>query len=71
MWPVLALMARNCYQVLGQNLDTPVDFIVCYTPDEYKGGTSQALRIARDLNIPYYNIKNPEHVEQLYAKINT
>lgn len=55
---IWSLMARNCQQVLGENLDTPTDFIVCWTPDDYKGGTSQALRIARDLKIPYYNLFN-------------
>ena len=51
------LMARNSYQVLGENLDTPVDFIVCYTPNgEEKGGTAQSLRIARHFKIPVFNL---------------
>ena len=54
------LMARNSYQVLGSDLNTPVDFVVCYAPlDENgvpKGGTSQAIRIANDLNIPVFNL---------------
>lgn len=51
------LMARNCYQVLGENLDKPSDFIVCYTPDgKASGGTGQALRIAEDFNIPIFNL---------------
>jgi len=53
-------MARNCYQVLGFNLDTPVEFIVCWTPDgRVTGGTGQALRIAADLNIPVFNFGGP------------
>jgi len=49
-------MARNCYQVLGLDLDTPVDFIVCWTPaGVITGGTGQALRMAEDLNIPVFN----------------
>ena len=45
------LMARNGYQVLGPELDSPAKFIVCWTENgELKGGTSQALRIAKDWN---------------------
>ena len=57
------LMSRNCYQVLGEDLKTPVEFIVCYTSDgKASGGTGQALRIAKDLNIPVFNLhdKNAE-----------
>ena len=62
---VLKLMARNCYQVLGKNLDDPTDFIVCWTPSENHGGTSQALRIAKDKGIRFYNLADPRHVTQL------
>ncbi len=49
--------ARNCYQVLGLDLATPSTFIVCWTPDgKAVGGTGQALRIAKDENIPIYNL---------------
>jgi len=51
------LMARNCHQVLGEDLKTPVQFVVCWTKDgKATGGTGQALRIAEDLNIPIYNL---------------
>jgi hypothetical protein len=51
------LMARNCHQVLGRDLKTPVKFIVCWTKDGgATGGTGQALRMAADLNIPIYNL---------------
>lgn len=51
------LMARNSHQVLGIELETPSDFIVCWTEDgKMKGGTSQALRIAKDINIPIFNL---------------
>jgi len=62
----LKIMARNCYQVLGEDLDTPVEFIVCYTKDgEEIGGTAQAIRIAKDKGIPIYNIHNNKN----YIKI--
>ena len=58
---VTKLMARNCYQVLGKNLNEPVDFVVCYTQNgEMSGGTSQAMRIANEHNIPVYNIYSLE-----------
>ena len=50
------LMARNCQQVLGFNLDIETNFIVCYTKEgKLLGGTSQALRIAKDKNIKVFN----------------
>jgi hypothetical protein len=70
-YPTRNLMSRNCYQVLGDTLDTPVDFIVCWTPSEYKGGTSQALRIARRYNIPYFNLFHKEKIYELANFLNT
>jgi len=57
------LMARNGYQVLGKDLNTPVDFVICYTPKgEIIGGTGQALRIAKDYGIKVINLGNPNHL---------
>ncbi len=54
--PVKRLHARNCSQILGQNLKTPVKFVACYTINgELKGGTAQALRLAQKYNIPIFN----------------
>ena len=57
---VKMLMARNTYQVLGKNLRTPVDFVLCWTPFNRKGdpvgGTSQAIRIAKAYDIPVINL---------------
>lgn len=56
-----SLMARNCYQILGANLDSPVDAVICWTPDgKDVGGTSQAIRIARDYDIPILNMGLPQ-----------
>jgi hypothetical protein len=64
------LMARNCQQVLGQNLNLPVDFVVCWTKDGGKtGGTGQALRIADDLNIPIYNLFFDNMVDEILKNI--
>lgn len=60
------LMARNCYQVLGVNLDTPSDFVVCWTPDgcvnkeqrtRRTGGTGQAIALADEYGIPVFNLQ--------------
>jgi hypothetical protein len=51
-----ALMSRNSYQVLGPDLQSPVEFVLCWTKDgNASGGTGQALRIAKDYNIPIFN----------------
>lgn len=60
-WPNLGctgrdFMARNAYQVLGLDLKTPTDFIVCWTPEgKVVGGTGQALRMADHYRIPVFN----------------
>ena len=42
------LQARNSYQVLGKDLNTPSNFILCYTKGgKGSGGTGQAIRIAK------------------------
>lgn len=52
-----ALHARNCQQILGPQLDSPVDFVVCWTPGgSGSGGTGQAIRLARASEIPVYDL---------------
>lgn len=64
------LMARNCHQVLGLDLNSPVDFIVCWTRDgKASGGTGQALRIAQDLKIPVYNLYFKDTIHQIFKEI--
>ena len=51
------LQARNSHQVLGLDLHTPSEFIICYTENGKRGGgTGQALRIAEDYNIPIFDV---------------
>jgi hypothetical protein len=51
------LMARNSYCVLGEDLQSPVDFVLTWTPNcALVGGTAQGLRIAMDYNIPIFNL---------------
>lgn len=55
------LMARNVCQVLGRNADDPVDMVICWTPGGLgKGGTGQAIRLARMFSIPCFDIATPE-----------
>ena len=60
------LHARNTYQVLGKDLHTPSDFIICWSKGT--GGTEQSLRIARHYNIPIYNLYEMS-LEEVIEKI--
>lgn len=63
-----ALHARNCHQILGPELNDPVRFVLCWTPDgcidnptKETGGTGQAIRLANAHNIPVFNLERPDH----------
>lgn len=62
------LMARNTNQVFGKNLDSPVDFVIAWTPDGAEssaersirtGGTGQAIDMASRKGIPVINLAKP------------
>ena len=54
---VRKLMARNCWQILGKDLKTPVHGIICWTEGgRMIGGTSQALRLAQMHDISIFNL---------------
>ncbi|MDU8351415.1 hypothetical protein RYA05_05890 [Pseudomonas syringae pv. actinidiae] len=64
------MMSRNAMQILDLDLQTPVRFVMCETPDgaytakmtsSKTGGTGQAIRIADHYNVPVYNLQHPEH----------
>ena len=64
------LMARNTNQVFGANLDTPVDFVLFYAketdnPLRPKGGTGQAVEMARRKGIPTINMAYADWKDQL------
>ena len=66
------LHARNVHQVLGDKLDQPAAFVVCWTPDgtltgkhAQGGGTGQAIRIACAYEIPVFNLQVPAHLERI------
>lgn len=52
------LMARNYFQVFGTKPEPkPVDAVVCWTPGgNGKGGTGQAIRMAKSHNIPVIDL---------------
>lgn len=54
---VKKLHGRNSMIILGENLDDPVKFVICYTPDgKSSGGTGVGIRIAESFNIPVFNL---------------
>lgn len=65
------MMARNCHQILGGTLQSPVKFVCCWTKDGAtsraertpdSGGTGQAIALASESAIPVYNLRRPEHM---------
>lgn len=66
----MKLHARNGYQVLGDDLNTPVPFVLCWTADGGPtGGTGQAIRIAEDRGIPVFNLFFPEDRADVMARL--
>lgn len=73
------LMSRNVHQVLGPWLDTPVEFVCCWTPDgceshetrtRLTGGTGLAISVASKNGIPVVNTFNPNWSYKLSELIN-
>lgn len=62
------LHTRNVPQVLGADLASPVEFVLCWTPDgKDSGGTGQALRIARAYDVPVFNLFHREDYDRLVS----
>lgn len=54
-------MMRNCNQILGEDLKTPSKAVICWTPNgAMVGGTSFAMWIAMQHNIPIFNLANDD-----------
>ena len=51
---VKRLHGRNCQIILGLNLHTPVDFVISYSTDPKRGGTSLGMNLATQ---PEYKIQ--------------
>jgi hypothetical protein len=53
----VAYLGRNPLQVLGDKLDDPSDFLVCWTPrGSVIGGTGLTIRVAHEYNVPVFNL---------------
>lgn len=78
---VRKLMARNCMQVLGDELDDPVKMVISWARApvlndkgllvDCDGGTGMAVRLAASLDIPVYSLAVEDHRRRLcmYAGI--
>lgn len=67
---VRKLHGRNMQIVLGQDLNDPVQFIACWTPEAAGGGgTGQALRLARALDIPVYDLADEPRIDALLRDV--
>lgn len=73
-----ALHARNCHQVLGDDLCTPSRFLVCWTPDgcEHEaqrtrdtGGTGTAIVLACRHGIPVVSMRSPDWQDRVNALV--
>ncbi len=54
------LHARNCHQILGKSVLSPVDFVLYWAPERdgmVQGGTAMAITLARRLGIPCFNLQ--------------
>lgn len=62
------LHGRNAQIILGEELDKPAEFVLCWTPNETRGGTSLGIKIARHNNIPIYNFAVELKLEEFIAE---
>ena len=68
------LMARNVFQVCGNDFQTMSDFVVCWTPDgctthesrtSKTGGTGLAISLAHKMGIEVVNLQTPEGLQKV------
>jgi len=66
------LRARDVHEVLGADLKSPAELIVCWTQDgsldgtgPAVGATGQALRVGAEHGIAVLNLARPEHARRL------
>jgi hypothetical protein len=67
------LHARNVMQIWGEDLKTPVEFVLCYAPldqaGQPKGGTRTAILIAKAAGIPVFNLAYSPGLEELSSQL--
>lgn len=60
------LHTRNVAQILGIDLETKANMVICWTKDgKASGGTGQAMRIAKAYSVPIFNLYIPDDREKL------
>ena len=73
------LHTRNVFQVLGEFVNDPTEFLVCWTPDgaetakdssKKTGGTGTAIRIADMFGVPVFNLQRPGTIDRLEKFLN-
>lgn len=64
------LHGRNCFQVLGHDLNSPSRFLVCWTRDGLdQGGTRTAITLARQNGVPVFNLAIRSDFERIASYI--
>lgn len=59
------LLSRDVLQLLGQDLKTPSNFVVCWTPGGKDiGGSRIVIRLAKKNGIPVYNLGNKDGLDK-------
>lgn len=75
---VQKLHARNTMQILGESLDSPVEFVICWTKDGAEtsdkvkretGGTGLAIKLANRNKIRVYNLFNESSLIELKERL--
>ena len=68
---VRKLHARNVHQILGDSLTTvKCSFVICWTPNgRVTGGTGVAIKIAKNNNIPVYNLAKSKDRKALNERL--
>ena len=57
------LHGRNVHQVLGDDLRTPSEFLICWTPrGEKVGGTATAINLAEENGVMVFNLALKEEM---------
>ena len=70
---VRRLHGRNVFQIMGLDLKTPAQCVICWTPDGcfnheqrsiHTGGTGTAISVACHFKVPVFNLEHLPHRKQ-------
>jgi hypothetical protein len=75
-----SLHTLRVFQLLQEDLEQPVNMVICWTPDgavtheecatETTGGSGIAIALAHALNIPVFNLQREDHLARICDFIN-